>query len=245
MKAGGVKAGGAKAGGAKAGPVTWQSVRAEALRRIRAREWPPGSQIPHEADLATEFGCARATVNRALRDLAEAGFLDRRRKGGTRVALTPVRKATFDIAIIRHDVEGRGQDYGYRLLSDSEERPPAAIRQALRLPQSVVMRAVRALHLADGKPFCLEQRWINPALVGADVSFDMVSANEWLVRNLSYSGGDFSFYATPATDDLAAVLDCPSGSALFAIDRTTFLDQQPITAVTLTYAPGYRMVTQV
>jgi GntR family transcriptional regulator, histidine utilization repressor len=47
------------------------------------------------------LGCARATVNRALRDLAEAGLLERRRKGGTRVPLTPVRKATFEIAIIR------------------------------------------------------------------------------------------------------------------------------------------------
>jgi GntR family transcriptional regulator, histidine utilization repressor len=227
------------------GPVTWQSVRAEALRRIRAREWPPGSQIPHEADLATEFGCARATVNRALRDLAEAGLLDRRRKGGTRVPLTPVRKATFDIAIIRHDVEGRGQSYGYQLLSDTYDLPPETIRKALHLDGDSRMRAVQALHLADGQPFCLEMRWVNPALVAADVSFDVVSANEWLVRNMSYSGGDFIFYATPADAALAVALDCPKGAALFAIDRTTFSEQHPITAVTLTYAPGYRMITQV
>ncbi|MFU8866017.1 MAG: UTRA domain-containing protein [Rhodobacterales bacterium] len=227
------------------GPATWQSVRAEALRRIRAREWPPGNQIPHEADLATEFGCARATVNRALRDLAEAGLLDRRRKGGTRVPLTPVRKATFDIAIIRHDVEGRGQSYGYRLLSDTYDVPPEAIRGALKLKGKQELRAVQALHLAQGAPFCLEMRWINPALVGADVSFDAVSANEWLVRNLSYSGGDFIFYATPADAGLATLLECSEGAALFAIDRTTFAEDQPITAVTLTYAPGYRMITQV
>ncbi|WP_322892153.1 MULTISPECIES: UTRA domain-containing protein [unclassified Yoonia] len=227
------------------GPVTWQSVRAEALRRIRAREWPPGSQIPHEADLATEFGCARATVNRALRDLAEAGLLDRRRKGGTRVSLTPVRKATFEIAIIRHDIEARGHGYGYQLLSDTCDRPPDTIRKALKLDDTTRMRAVQALHLADGQPFCLEMRWINPALVSADVSFETTSANEWLVRNMSYSGGDFIFYATPADDALAKVLDCAQGAALFAIDRTTFSEQHPITAVTLTYAPGYRMFTQV
>lgn len=227
------------------GPVTWQSVRAEALRRIRAREWPPGSQIPHEADLATEFGCARATVNRALRDLAEAGLLDRRRKGGTRVSPTPVRKATFEIAIIRHDVEGRGQTYGYQLLSDTCDLPPKTTCKALKLDGTTRMRAVRALHLADGQPFCLEMRWINPALVSADVSFDVVSANEWLVRNMSYSGGDVSFYATAADAALTKVLLCPEGAALFAIDRTTFSEQHLITAVTLTYAPGYRMITQV
>jgi GntR family histidine utilization transcriptional repressor len=225
--------------------TTWQSVRAEALRRIRTREWPPGSQIPHEADLAAEFGCARATMNRALRDLAEAGLLDRRRKGGTRVPLMPVRKATFDISIIRHDVEGRGQTHGYKLLSDTHDFPPDPIRLALKLANPVKMRAVQALHLADGAPFCLERRWINPAFVAEEIGFDVVSANEWLVQNVSYSSGDFSFYATHADDALAAVLKCPKGAPLFGIDRTTFLEQQPITAVTLIYAPGYRMITKV
>jgi DNA-binding GntR family transcriptional regulator len=83
--------------------VTWQAIQAEALRRIRDREWKPGEAIPHEAELAGEFGCARATVNRALRELAEAGLLERRRKAGTRVSLNPVRKATFEIPIIRQD----------------------------------------------------------------------------------------------------------------------------------------------
>ncbi|MCC5970045.1 MAG: UTRA domain-containing protein [Pararhodobacter sp.] len=227
------------------GPTTWQSVRAEAQRRIRTREWPPGAQIPHEADLAAEFGCARATVNRALRDLAEAGYLERRRKGGTRVALTPVRKATFEISIIRQDVEGRGQDYGYRLLSDALEPPPAPVRAALKLTGPAPLRALTALHLADDKPFCLERRWINPAFAGDDVRFDTVSANEWLVRNLAFSGGGFSFYATLADAELSGLLECAPGAALFAIDRTTFSEAQPITAVTLTYAPGYRMVTEI
>jgi GntR family histidine utilization transcriptional repressor len=90
----------------------WQSVQDEVLRRIHAREWKPGDLIPNEADLAQEFGCARTTVNRALRALAENGLLDRRRKAGTRVAAQPVAKATLDIAVIRREVEERGQKYG-------------------------------------------------------------------------------------------------------------------------------------
>ena len=53
---------------------TWQSVQKEVLRRIHAREWKPGDLIPNEAELAKEFGCARPTVNRALRTLAEGGW---------------------------------------------------------------------------------------------------------------------------------------------------------------------------
>ena len=66
---------------------TWQGVMEEVRRRIHARDWPPGALIPNEADLAAEFGVARVTVNRALRTLAEAGLLDRRRKAEQRANL--------------------------------------------------------------------------------------------------------------------------------------------------------------
>ena len=61
-------------------PKGWGEIRVEVLRRIRERIWPPGELIPSEEALAVEFCCARATVNRALRELAEAGVLERRRK---------------------------------------------------------------------------------------------------------------------------------------------------------------------
>ena len=227
--------------------TTWQAVQAEALRRIRAREWPPGSRIPDEEDLARELGCARATVNRALRDLAEAGLLERRRKAGTHVALTPVRKATFEIPIIRQDVESRGLAPGYRLLSRAMDPAPDDMTRLLRLPADTPLLHVRALHLADGAAFCLEDRWINPAAAPGVASADLsaVSANEWLVRNTAFSGGDIDFGAVAADAATAALLGCAPGAALFEIGRTTWAGAQPITAVRLTYAPGYRMRTAI
>jgi GntR family histidine utilization transcriptional repressor len=226
-------------------PVTWQTIQNEALRRIREREWKPGEMIPHEAALAEELGCARATVNRALRELAAAGFLERRRKAGTRVALNPVRKAIFDIPIIRQDVEGRGAAHGYRLLEHAEEAAPAAIASMLRLPARARLLHVAALHLADAAPFCFEERWINPQAVPdlAKADFAALSANEWLVQNVTLSGGGIAFFALPADDRLAALLACEKGAALFAVERTTWAGAVPITAVQLTYAPGYRMTT--
>ena len=227
--------------------TTWQAVQAEALRRIRTREWPPGARIPDEEDLARELGCARATVNRALRDLAEAGLLERRRKAGTHVALTPVRKATFEIPIIRQDVESRGQAPGYRLLSRAVQPAPDAVCTLLRLPAETPLMHVRALHLADDAPFCLEDRWINtaaaPGVEWADLT--TISANEWLVRNTAFSGGDIDFGAVAADAATAALLGCAKGAALFEIGRTTWAGAQPITAVRLTYGPGYRMRTAI
>lgn len=227
--------------------MTWQAVQAEALRRIRSREWPPGARIPDEQALAVELGCARTTVNRALRDLAEAGLLDRRRKGGTHVAATPVRKATFEIPILRQDVELRGLTYGYRLLARDLCPADAGALAQMRLAPGTPLLQVTALHLADGAPFCLESRWINPAAAPEVLTADLgtISANEWLVRNTAFSGGDIEFSAVAADTATASLLACAAGAALFQVQRTTWAGADPITAVRLTYAPGYRMRTAI
>ena len=48
------------------GPAKSQAIVGEVRRRIDEQEWRQGDRIPDEADLATEFGVARATVNKAL-----------------------------------------------------------------------------------------------------------------------------------------------------------------------------------
>ena len=224
------------------GSMRWQAVRDEALRRIKTRQWEAGARIPDEADLAAELGCARATVNRALRDLAEAGLLERRRRGGIRVPLNPIRKAVFSIAIIRQDIEVRGQTPGYRLLSDCIEPVPPLIAETLGAGTPNEMRHITALHLSNGAPFCLEDRWLNPEIAAPEVRFETLSANEWLVQNRSFSTGSLSFHALNADPHHAAQLGCSPGAALLALDRTTH-DTGPITAVRLIYAPGHRIDT--
>ncbi|MFN4101150.1 MAG: UTRA domain-containing protein [Pararhodobacter sp.] len=214
----------------------WQEIRDEALRRIHARDWPPGARIPDEADLAAEWGCARATVNRALRDLAAAGYLERRRKGGTSVPLTPVRRATLSIPLIRQDIAARGQVPGYRLLADRLETPPEAVRAVFG---TASLRHVQALHSADGAPFCLEDRWLDPQLAEG-VSFITLSANEWLVGNVAFTEGTLAFHAVPADAGLAAALDCAEGAALLALQRLT-RGVTPVTWVRLIYPPGHRV----
>lgn len=222
---------------------TWRDVRAEVLARIRSRQWKPGDLIPGEADLAAEFGCARATVNRALRDLAEAGLVDRRRRAGTRVATHPVGKATVAIPILRQEIEGRGQSYGYGLIAETVSPPPPDIAVRMGIAPGVEALRVTAIHLADGLPYALEDRWINGAALPqlAEADFSQISPNEWLVTNAPLSHGDIAFSAVSASPAIAEALGTQPGAALFAIDRDTWDADQAVTSVRLTFAPGYRM----
>lgn len=224
----------------------WEDIRAEVLRRIRVRQWPPGELIPNEEDLATEFGCARATVNRALRELAVAGVLERRRKAGTRVTMLPVRKATLDIAVIRQEIEARGQSHSFRVLVQDEIAPPVPVASRLGLPEGTRLLYLETLHLADGQPFAFESRWLNPAVLPAPLpDFAAVSANEWLVTHIAYAAGDIAFSAEEANAREAEVLGVAMGRALFVTERTTRTAETAITFVRLAHAPGYRVQTLV
>jgi GntR family histidine utilization transcriptional repressor len=225
----------------------WQAVRDEVRRRIKARLWRPGDLIPHEADLAREFGCARATVNRALRELAEEGLLDRRRKTGTRVTVNPVRRARFDIPVIRNEIEARGHVFSHAVLSRAVLEPPPDVRARMRTVAGMPLLHLRTLYRAGGAPYVFEDRWINPPAVQAIESetFADLSPNEWLVREVPFDGGDFTFSALTATQTEAAALSCPVGAGLLVLDRTTWTGDLVITSVRLVFHPGYRMRAEI
>lgn len=228
-------------------PRSWRGIHRELLRRINEREWEPGSLVPNEADLAAQFDCARTTVNRAMRELAEAGLIDRKRRAGTRVALHPPSRVVLDIPIIRLEVEQRNAVWRHGLLTQDVCPAPARVTSRLGLEKGTAMLHVASVHFADNHPFLHEDRWINLAAVPEVESLDFasVSANEWLVRNAPYTGGDIAFSAMNADPNLAELLEAPVGAALFVVDRITWDKLIPVTAVRLCYAPGYRMNTQI
>ena len=227
--------------------ISWQDVQTEVRQRISQRDWKPGEYIPHEAELAQEFGCARATVNRALRGLAEAGLLERRRRAGTRVALNPVRRAEFAIPLIRAEIEGKGQRHTHRVCLREMRLPPPDMQARMQIPAHVPQLFVQTLHLADGTPYVFERRWINISAVPAVEAEDFAthSPNEWLMREVAFDGGDFTFSALTASATDAEMLACNPGEGLFVLDRTTHHGGQVITSVRLVFHPGYQMHTRI
>ena len=226
--------------------ASFRTIRDELSRRIAERVWLPGALIPGEEALAEEFGAARATVNRALQELARAGILERKRRAGTRVALHPVREARFVIPLVRQEIEGRGAAYQYRLLSRREERPPEIVRARLGLGESVPLMHVRCLHLADRAPYQYEDRWINLDAVPAarEADFAATSPNEWLVANAPFTEAEFTFAAAAADGEEGSLLGLGEGSPVFVAERITWLGDLPITLVRMVHPPSHRMVTR-
>ncbi len=223
-----------------------QHIASEVRRRIVEREWRQGDRIPDEADLAIEFDAARATVNKALQLLADEGLLDRRRRAGTRVAVDPVRKATFTIAIVREQVEQAGMAYSHRVVAQRRSPVPDTIAERIGLAKGEVLVHMRAIHYADGRPFQLEDRWINPRAAPSLAGVDLwqLNANEWLVRNAPYLRAELAFCAENANRRDARLLQTQPGQALLILNRITWNDLGPITIVRVAFQPGHLVTNE-
>ncbi len=226
--------------------VTYRDVKADILEKITQGTWPPGSLMPGEMDLAKTYGCARATVNRAMRELADDGIIERKRKAGTRVRMAPVRQARFGIPIVRQEIEDQGAEYRYALVRNTECSAPDWLRARLKLTEGGRVLHLTCMHYADGTPYQYEDRWINLDVVPNATTADFTERgpNEWLVAAVPFSKAEISFLAAQADEDLAQHLTCAIGDALFQTERSTWWEGRAVTFVRLTFRRGHRMTTQ-
>ena len=222
---------------------TWQDIQDRIRSNIEDRTWSPGDLIPGEVALAEQFGCARTTVNRALRELAATGVIDRKRKAGTRVAIQKTRRVTAEIPVIREQVERNDQAYRFSILEYRMLLPPQYISETLGTSNKTKLLHLRSVHFADELPFIYEDRWINTKTIKEVKNVDLAqtSANEWLVQNVPFTNGEFLLEASVPNQTVVKALQLAKDEPVLGSRRTTWLADQSVTTVSLYYVPGYQM----
>ena len=220
----------------------YEKVRSEMLRRITSQIWPAGKTLPHEEQLAEEFGVARGTMRRAMSDLVERGLIVRKRKAGTKVASRNAHSSTLTIPIVRAEVAASGAQYDYKLLArelGGQELDPTRHFSGAQLLKTV------SLHFADGQPYQLEERLINLEVVpqAAHHDFGEVSPNEWLIEQVPYSAVRTVLRAESANRLQARHLQVDKGSPLFIVERQTRLDSMAVTLVKMSHRAASFSIT--
>lgn len=226
--------------------TAFRDIKETIRHRIVRGDWGPGELIPNEVDLAAEFQCARATVNRAVRELAEEGLVERKRKAGTRVRMSPLRRAQFEIPIVRQEIENSGRMYRYALVRCVQTPAPAWLSARMGLSDGALVVHLTCVHYADNNPYQFEDRWINLEALpqAADADFSATGPNEWLIATVPFSDAEISFSASAADADLASHLGCAEGDPLFLAERSTWWQGQSITYVRLVFQRGHRVTTR-
>ena len=210
--------------------------------RIISGEWPPGTKLPNETDLAERWACARMTVNKALTRLAERGLIERRKRSGTTVRGPVTQSAVLEIRDIRAEVEATGRPYRYQRLARlvrnanlDRPDPSSALHPRRRSWRSSAstMPAMNRSAWRSGRS--TSRRCPKPATR----AFTDVAPGPWLTALVPWSSAEHTIEAVAADKNSAPRLGLRIGTPCLVIDRRTMAAGVTITHVRLTY-PGHR-----
>ncbi|KAA9161853.1 GntR family transcriptional regulator [Amycolatopsis acidicola] len=116
---------------------------------------PPGSPIPTERSLATEFAVSRTTVRQALADLTAEGRLHRVQGKGT-FAAEPKLAQRLQLSSYTEDMRAQGREPSSKLLEIEEMSADPELAKLLGTRGGAKVLRLRRLRLADNEPMALE-----------------------------------------------------------------------------------------
>jgi GntR family histidine utilization transcriptional repressor len=221
------------------GAALYQRIRNDLENRIMSGAWPVGHRVPFEHELMETYSCSRMTVNKVLSALAESGLVVRRRRAGSFVARPRVQSAILQIPDLKAEVEKRGERYGYRLLELHKRAASVHDKARLGVGGRATVLALCCRHEAEGQPFAVEDRLINVQAVPDALKQDFATTppNTWLVGHVPWTEAEHRITACNADRRVAADLGIDPGAACLVIERRTWRNGEPITAVRITH-PG-------
>jgi GntR family transcriptional regulator len=132
-------------------------IHAELRDRITSGQWPAGTSLPAQRDLAGEFGVIIMTLRQALQLLADDGLIAARHGSGTYVAA----RYEYDLGHLRSfaaDLAAQGAEIRTRLLAAETITPADEVSARLGDPGQVLR--LRRLRLADGRPLILQTSYL-------------------------------------------------------------------------------------
>jgi GntR family transcriptional regulator len=206
----------------------YRSIAAELGRRIDAQEFLPGTLLPSEADLASEFGVTRMTVRQALAGLAAQGIIERRHGHGTVVAPFRLQRQVQRPTGLAEELTSRGLTPGSQVLQFDEIRPTSEARSRLWIgPRGTVFR-LRRLRYADGVLIGLQESLVPakhaPAL--GEVDFTNQSLTKVLRdrHGLASTYAELTIEAVAADATVANALEIEPGTPVLRSTRISYLD---------------------
>ncbi|EJL74106.1 histidine utilization repressor [Variovorax sp. CF313] len=210
-----------------------EQIKAYVTQGILDGTWPPGQRLPSELELVAQFGVSRMTVNKALRELANAGRIVRVAGVGTFVAEEKPQSTLLQIASIASEIRARGHDHQWRCLS--RERVAAAPDVAVwlsMLPGQSIFH-MRSVHFENEVPIQLEDRYVNPKMVPdfLDQDFSNTTPGEYLLSSVQADLVEHVVDAVMPTTEQARILEMKTTEPCLQLTRRTWSRDVPVTWV--------------
>jgi GntR family histidine utilization transcriptional repressor len=218
----------------------YRRVKEFIVKHIEAGDWRAGDQVPSESALVKQLKVSRMTVNRALRELTHEGLLVRVQGTGTFVA---EKRPIFNLVELRNiaeEIAERGQRHTARIeLLKAERASPETARDLGINSQTTVYHSV-LVHMADGVPLQVEDRFVNPATAPGylNIDFTAVTPNEFLMQSAPATEVEHVVEAAMPDTRIRKLLKIGGSEPCLRLRRRTWSGSQIVSAAILWY-PGH------
>lgn len=189
------------------------------LQRIKNGDYQEGQLIPKEVDLAEQLNVSRPTVRHAIRNLVQAGYLERRKKRGTIVTQTKIKQQfTHVIESYNTEIQNNGLVAKTQVLNFSTEKASDEVAEALTIkPNTEVYKLVR-LRSADNKPVVFVVTYLPIAQLSDLQKIDFTHHS--LYSELAKAGLEITHVSRkievhPATEEEAQLLETDIKAPIF------------------------------
>lgn len=189
------------------------------LQRIKNGDYQEGQLIPKEVDLAEQLNVSRPTVRHAIRNLVQAGYLERRKKRGTIVTQTKIKQQfTHVIENYNTEIQNNGLVAKTQVLNFSTEKASDEVAKALTIkPNTEVYKLVR-LRSADNKPVVFVVTYLPIAQLSDLQKIDFTHHS--LYSELAKAGLEITHVSRkievhPATEEEAQLLETDIKAPIF------------------------------
>ena len=222
------------------GPI-YQRLKSHIIARIRNGDWPPAHQLPSENELVNRLRVSRMTVNRALRELANEGYLTRIPGVGTFVAEIHSRSHFLEINNIADEVRERMHDYSAKVILNKRVKLSSENAERIRLPQGSYAFHSTIVHEENHIPIQVEDRYVNPEVVPGygEVDFTRTTPTEYLLKTAPLQEVEHTVQARMPAARIRKLLQLKENEPCLVLLRRTW-SQGKIASIATLYHPGSR-----
>lgn len=213
------------------------------LDEIKSGVYAETGALPKEEALCERFDVSRITVRRALLDLANQGYIDRRHGLGTFVRGGPSTAAPAPSLGLLEDLRRAAAETLVKVVEIGSTVPPASVSKALGLePSTKALHAVRVRSVGT-TPTMLTDAWVPPSHAKGVTAAAL--KKRALYEILQAQGVRFGrvvqeFAALPADPTRAQLLGLSVGVPLLKMVRLMHsLDDHPIVYISIYLSPDH------
>ena len=222
----------------------FQQIKDHIARQIQDGTLRAGDRLPSEHELVAQFGISRMTVNRALRELVTQGRIVRVAGVGSFVAEQKPQSTLLQIVNLASEIRQRGHDYACQMLVVERVAATLEVAAALNVRTGESVFHSVCVHLEDGVPIQLEDRFVNPQVVPdfGQQDFSAQQPSEFLVRTVPFDEIEHVVDAVLPTAEQAQRLQMDAAEPCLLLTRRTWTQGVPVTLVRCLHpASRYRL----